>query len=68
MTSFTRYAPEILLFTYKLYSFVKAALIAARNLRSKLDEVERAMEKPLTWGELIKVAYSKDVDLTSRYA
>ena len=51
-----------------IFSFLKAALIAARNLRSKLDEVERAMEKPLTWGELIKVAYSKDVDLTSRYA
>ena len=43
-------------------------MIAARNLRARLDEVEKTLEKQPTWAELIKIAYSKDVDLTSRYA
>ena len=46
----------------------KAAMIAARNMRKRLDEIEKTMEKPPTWAELVKFAYSKDVDLTSRYA
>ena len=48
--------------------FYQAAMIAARNLRGRLDEIEKTMEKPPTWAELVKYAYSKDVDLTSRYA
>ena len=43
-------------------------MIAAKELKARLDEIEKTMEKPPTWAELVKYAYSKDVDLTSRYA
>ena len=43
-------------------------MIAAKDLRKRLDEIEKSMEKPPTWSELVKYAYTKDVDLTSRYA
>ena len=46
----------------------KAARIAAKKLKDRLDELEKTMEKPPTWAELVKYAYSKDVDLTERYA
>ena len=51
------------------YIFIcKAARIAATKLKKRLDELEKTMEKPPTWAELVKYAYSKDVDLTERYA
>ena len=43
-------------------------MLAAKNLKARLDEIEKTMEKPPTWAELVKYAYSKDVDLTARYA
>ena len=46
----------------------QAARIAAQKLRDRLDEIEKTMEKPPTWAELVRYAYGKDVDLTERYA
>ena len=43
-------------------------MVAAKDLKARLDEIEKTMEKPPTWAELVKYAYSKDVDLTARYA
>jgi hypothetical protein len=41
---------------------------AAKELKGKLDEVEKGLEKACSWKELVKTAYSKGVDLTTRYA
>ena len=51
-----------------IFPRLQAARIAAKNLKDRLDEIEKTMEKPPTWAELVKYAYSKDVDLTERYA
>ena len=42
--------------------------MAAKELKGKLDEVEKAMEKAPSWKELVKTAFMKGVDLTTRYA
>ena len=40
----------------------------ARKIRDRLDELEKEQEKDCSWKELIKLAYSKGIDLTAHYS
>merc|ERR1719412_3396790 len=44
------------------------AIKACKELKGKLAEIEKSLEKACSWKELVKIAYSKGVDLTSRHA